>query len=339
MERNKIENFLNTIDPNDNIVFRYIDKTGKAWLIDKEKALSSRDTNIYFLWWVRQWAERITDHDIEYTNYIRVDLDIKKWLKQYFNIEATKEDILQCIDELKDLLADNQFFKEWRYIVFSWSGCHLYYVHSNPIKFEWQMTPKIWKYAMKRIYAQFDNVLWESYPHLYADEAICNSARIMRMPGSINQKNWEMCYVVYEQDIESSLFSHILALWLNEDKRRKEENKRKAEEMAKLKADLLKSWWADTNLKYEIINRIPAYIIAQLLLPEFEFNWRKNFKTDTWFKWYFYNEETNSICNWWSREFNWWDSWSCYPNFTLVEKHLWLSKNETFKRFESKFNL
>ncbi len=55
------------------------------------------------------------------------------------------------------------------------------------------MTPKVWQLAMKRIYNQYNKAivatLGEDYTYCFADTAVCNTARIMRLPGSINQKH------------------------------------------------------------------------------------------------------------------------------------------------------
>jgi len=55
-------------------------------------------------------------------------------------------------------------------------------------------------------------------------------------------------------------------------------NDKRAEEIAEMKKQLVANGGGDTDLKYEIINRFPAYIIAQILLPQFVFDNKKNFK-------------------------------------------------------------
>jgi hypothetical protein len=39
----------------------------------------------------------------------------------------------------------------------------------------------MWQLAMKRIYKQF-NVLMGDYEYLFTDTAVCNTARVMRLP-------------------------------------------------------------------------------------------------------------------------------------------------------------
>ncbi|MDA3855013.1 MAG: hypothetical protein PF569_02050 [Candidatus Woesearchaeota archaeon] len=44
---------------------------------------------------------------------------------------------------------------------------------------------------------------------LYADNACKNIARILRLPGSVNQKNGSLVKIIAEQDIKSELISNI----------------------------------------------------------------------------------------------------------------------------------
>jgi hypothetical protein len=76
-------------------------------------------------------------------------------------------------------------------------------------------------------------------------------------------------------------------------------------------------------------------------LPEFPYNWRRNFKNQKWwFTWYYYNESTNSICNWGSRYFLFdWDTSSCWDNFQLIKRSKNFTNAETFRFFKDLLNL
>jgi hypothetical protein len=55
-------------------------------------------------------------------------------------------------------------------------------------------------------------------------------------------------------------------------------------------------------------------------LPQFSYNSKWNFKNwKKWFTWYYYIAETNTICNWWSKHFNWWNEKSCWNNFSIIK--------------------
>lgn len=334
----EVEKFIEVISPKVPMVYRSIATTWIAKTITKEEALSNKDDNIYFLWGLSEWASRMTDSDIEEIHYIRLDIDIKKWVKEFLWADIDGWDILAYIDEIKETLDDSDFLNDWSYIVFSWWGCHIYYSNTEWVKIDNTITPKVWQLAMKRIYSRYDLEIDDQ--SIWADKAVCNTARIMRLPDTINQKHWEECKIIYsEPDRQSKMLSYVKPLGLDELKKKEELTKQRAKEIDLMRQKLVAEWWQDTDLKYEIINRLPAYLIAQMLLPQFSFDGKKNFTKEGKLKWYYYVEETNSICNWWSEEFAWGSTESCWNNYSLVEKQLWLSKADTFKFFEEKFTL
>lgn len=340
----QLEKFLSVLSPKNPMVFRSISARGIPETISKEDAISDKTKNVYFLWGVRESAQRMTDNDIELINYIRLDIDIKKWVQESMGVTPDKWDIEWFIGEIKWAIETNAFLKDWSYIVFSGWGCHIYYsaVWGCPIKDSTDV--KVWQLAMKRIYALYDKTitenLWEDYSCVFSDKAVCNTARIMRLPWSVNQKNWATCSILYEEpDRQSPLLGHVRSLWLDELKKKTELSKVRQTEIEAMKKTLIASWGWDTDLKYEIINRLPAYIIAQVILPMFVFDWKKNFKDNWKLKGYYYVGETNSICNWGSEEFAWGTTESCWNNFSLIERHLSLTKAQTFKWFEEKFKL
>ena len=340
----QIEKFISVMSPDVPMVYRAISKCWKSTTIWESNAISNKEDNIYFLWWVNKNATRMTDHDLDTIHYIRLDIDIKKWIMESLWVEADRGDIEWFTKEIIDALKKNEFLKDFSYVILSWWGCHIYYSNKVWVDINKEVTPKVWQLAMKRIYKLFDETIinncWEDYSYINADKAVCNTARIMRMPGTINQKKWEPCVIFYEDpDCQSLLLWHVKALWLKSLKENQELSEKRTLEIEDMRQQLIAQGWWDTDLKYQIINKFPSYIIVQLLLPEFPFDWRKNFK-DSWkLKGYYYVAKTNSICNWGSHEFNWWTTESCWNNFSLVGRHLGLSKEETFRFFEDNFNI
>ena len=333
----QVDKFLMTLSPLWDVRFRSIDTDGVAQEIDREDAYNITYKNIYFLWWVRPGAEQLRDIDIQYINYIRLDIDIKKQATKALWVEPTKDEILEFIDEIKKILNVNIFFKEWRYLVYSWGWLHIYYTNDSWIELWKDMTHDIFSYAMKRLYKKYNTIV--DNPIFEADMAVSNAARIMRLPGSINQKNDQECAILYEQEEEASIFSHIKSLWVAEKTEREEELRKQKVDIDELKHKILEHS-SYSNELYEVINKIPAYLIAQLLLPEFKYDGKKNFLSPwKWYTWYYYFEATNSICNGWSRYFDWGTEVSCWNNYSLVKNFLELENREVFEWFKKIFKL
>lgn len=324
----KLREFIK--DVNQKWLIEY-SKINNSWcyVINEEEAFTNKDDNIYFLWWTK-WQWRSKDSDIEYVSYVRFDLDIVKNCQELYWADITYEELDEIIIELKDSL-EWTFFKNWRYIVNSWRGIHIYLIWDaikiSPIDFS------LW---VKRLYNIFYSLFKESHPHFEPDYACSNISRIMRLPWTINQKNKKECKIVFFQDKKSDLTQlQLLADAEKEEQRIKQlENQKKIEEAL----SKYKDWW---NELYELINtQIPAWQIAQLLVPQFPFNWRKNFKNEKWwFCGYYYVADSNSICNWWSRYFNWWDENSCWSNFELIKRSKNFTNAEVFAFYKDLLKL
>ena len=334
----EIEKFIEVLSPIFPMVYRTISKEWIPKTVWESYALANKTDNVYFLGWVNPDAERMTDGDIGIINYIRLDIDIKKWVLEAYGAEPDKEDLIDTINEIKDSIDENEHLKDRSYIVMSWWGCHIYYSNKKGVDMDKEVTPKVWQLAMRRIYELYDGIMEEEYK--YSDKAVCNTARIMRLPGTINQKNWAECTIMYARpEVQSPLLGHVKALGQDALNKTKLLSKKRAVEIAQMREQLIANGGWDTDLKYEIINKMPAYLIAQILLPQFKFDNKKNFKNWGKLKWYYYVADTNSICNWGSEEFGWWWTESCWNNHSLVKRQLNLTDADTFKWFESKFNI
>ena len=118
------------------------------------------------------------------------------------------------------------------------------------------------------------------------------------------------------------------------EKERKRENKKENREIKREQEikEQLKNFSQDENEFYNKINAIPAHQIAQLLIPEFKLNKNgKNFDNNKWWlTWYYYVEETNTICNGWSRYFEWGSTESCWNNFSMIKNFKNFTNKETF---------
>lgn len=336
MRNIEIDKFIEVMSPIYPMVYRTISTTWIPKTVSESYALTNKEDNVYFLGWVNPDAERTTDADIGIINYIRLDIDIKKWVIEAYWTEPNKEDIIDIINEIKESIDSNEHLKDWSYIVMSWGGCHIYYSNKKGINIDKEVTPKVWQLAMRRIYELYDSIMEEEYK--YSDKAVCNTARIMRLPWTINQKNWLQCTIIYARpDQQSPLLGHVKALGQDALNKTKLLSTKRAREITLMREQLIANGGWDTDLKYEIINKMPAYLLAQILLPQFKFDNKKNFKNWWKLKWYYFIADTNSICNWWSAEFAWWSVESCWNNFSLIQRQLNLTNAETFKWFEEKF--
>lgn len=344
----QIEKFINTLSPVHPMIYRAISKEWIPSTISEDIALTNKEKNIYFLWWLSPKATRMTDHDIDIIHYVRLDIDIKKWVQEIMEVEADPWDIEWFTYEIKQALDKNEYLKDRSYVVFSWWWCHIYYSNKEWVKIDNEVTPKVWQLAMKRIYTLYNKSLEDFYTDetnpspemLKADQAVCNTARIMRMPWTINQKHWVECKILYENpDAQSKILWLVKSIWLDALKKSKELSEVRKKEIEEMRKKLIEEWWADMDLKYQIINKFPAYLIVQILKPEFIYDGKKNFRTMWKMKWYWYVEQTNSICNWWSHEFSWWTTESCWDNFTIVKRELWLTSKKTFEWFEDHFKI
>jgi len=123
----------------------------------------------------------MTDHDIKTIHYVRLDIDIKKQCLEFMGLIPDEDDIITFTNEIKEKLETNEFLKDWSYIVYSGGGCHIYYSNTVGVDINDRVTPKVWQLAMKRIYTLYDDTIGDE-EYLYSDKAVCNTARIMRLP-------------------------------------------------------------------------------------------------------------------------------------------------------------
>lgn len=325
-----IEEFLSRISPEwTQIEFTAI-KDWVAWQITKEQALNNKTANIYVLWGVDinldiTQVKRVSDDNITLKNYFCIDIDLRTnmWWTEVTN-EEIKQEAINVINELNNI----DYFNERAYLIFSWNWFHIYYIWDAI-----QISKEEYSLWVSRIFKKFDTLIWDPYT---SDKMCKNIARILRLPWSVNQKNWAKVEILKQQNIKSRLVSNIKELAKAEQEEIDIINKQKQKE---IEATLSKFSW-DENKFYEAINKqIPAYQIAQLLIPEFPFDWKRNFKNNKWwFTWYYYVRETNSICNWGSRFFARWTESSCWSNFELIKRTKNFTNKETFAFFRAILN-
>lgn len=316
-----IENFKSN---NSKVEFYSLDEKKIFKTITEEQVQINKTDNIYFTYWLDNNSKTRKSDDYVEKRWFMLDLDIRKNFELEFWEKISDDDIIEEANNIiKNLNKELKEFSDFSYIVFSWNWLQIHYL------WDWQYyTPEEYLIWVKEIYKIWDSFWWSKIYE--ADPACANISRVMRMPWTINQKNGAEAKVIYS-NFQISKIANKISYYAN--KRIWEENQIKQEQEEKIKQKFSNS----ENNFYEEINKIPSYIIAQYLIPQFNLNknW-KNFNNEVWwFTWYFYNKETNTICNWWSRHFNWWEVSSCYNNFALVKHFHNLTNKDTFEFFKN----
>jgi len=332
-----LDKFLNDLQSWD------IEYNNLKTVLTKEQAISNTTENIYFLAGVKSWLDkRASDSDIISKKYFCIDLD----MRNNCNFEITDEDIISEWKRIaKYLFNEDNMLWAWRYIVFSWNWLHIYYTFP-----EQEFDIENYSYWVQDIYEQWD--AWWGDKLRYADHACKNIARILRLPWTINQKNWAKVEIIAYQDMDCGF--DIQWRWLNELDRLlyeqdREKRKRLEDFEKKSKIETLITWWSYKSKKKEMeiffnkLDAIPAYLVSEKLLPQFKFHSNeRNFLSDSkkWnrFTWFFYSKDLNAIINWGSSYYNFWETASWYSPTVLVKNHFWMNWKEVVAWFKANFN-
>ncbi len=138
------------------------------------------DSNIYFLGGVKPETgkSRASDIDVKKKNYFYFDLDLRKSDPTKFK---TDEDIMYIVDTFFiPMLNDHPLLSQWRYVVFTGNGIHIYYFF-DPVEVK---DKGFWRVGLAKMIAEA-----ETYLDTKIDHSCVNASRIARFPGSRNQKN------------------------------------------------------------------------------------------------------------------------------------------------------
>lgn len=164
-------------------------------------------------WTDEFWKNKITDANIKETNRIYVDLDLRKQSKE----KLSDDDIRSLAKILKEMLDEHPLFKQWSYIIFSWNGLHVYYVWDYI-----SIAPDIYAKISKAFYEMFDREILQTEPLNFCptDKQNQNISRLMRLPGSYNQRKSfpelgsVQVEILYEQDVKCDyLETHQQHVW------------------------------------------------------------------------------------------------------------------------------
>lgn len=211
----KIKNFLSNFWELEHIELSQWYNT--CYSIDE---MEDRFDNLFFCWGVAKpktwWAKRTTTKkDIIYKNYFAIDIDLRKQYAQINNCElkdVSDEALLEQISAIKDMLSQNELLKQWRFIIFTWNWCHIYFVWNKQI-----ISAEDYQDWVKEIYRSWniftDSIRWE-FNYFYSDNSTANIDRILRLPYSFNTKetnpHWkEIVKILHQQDVNCEMLDKL----------------------------------------------------------------------------------------------------------------------------------
>lgn len=181
------------------------------------------DHNLFFLGGVKEdptmKTERASDADILKKNYFYIDLDLRK-----AHPEMTDADIKDSAKTWKELLELDRELRDWRYIVFTGNGLHIYYMF-EPVEVA---DKNAWKMGLTEYIKRAETLLSENIDH-----ACVNVARIARLPSSFNHKSEPPKHVeiIDFQDKYAAFGATIQRTGAERMEKIKEDNERKASEL------------------------------------------------------------------------------------------------------------
>lgn len=138
--------------------------------------------DLYFLGGVDplRKMERARDEDVRKKGHFFIDLDIRaQWKKE--GSEIGDGEIKELGEWLAGALAEHPFLGKWRYIVFTGNGLHVHYF-GGPVDVR---STEHWREGMTRLLETFEKVT-----KMMPDKGCTNAARLCRLPGSFNNKDW-----------------------------------------------------------------------------------------------------------------------------------------------------
>lgn len=150
--------------------------------------------NKYFLANVDNWdGMRSKYNDISKRKYIFFDIDIRKDLKLW-----DTEDLTPHVDSIIDKLDKSEWFYQWDYVVFSWNWIHIYYIDDFVTEIRNQNEHDNIRFWIWEACDEITKITWYE-----ADKWAAKISQIIRLPWTINKKDWlsaKECYIYKVND-------------------------------------------------------------------------------------------------------------------------------------------
>lgn len=295
-------------------------------------SISEKSENIFFLGGIREWLlQRASDNDIISKNYFVIDLDIRSEYLKSMLVPCTTEYIIHTAYAIIWLLRKHKYFSEWRFILFSGNGLHIYYIWDT-LTVPNQITKETYSAWVETIYREFQEYVRCEW--IKPDYNCRNISRIMRLPGTINKKNGLLCRVLYSQPISSRLVNELFIRGAKSIEKQLSIDNEKEIIYKKEQKERIKKSWDQENI-YEMINKeFPAYHFAEeingfKLAP----NWRNFINEKGWYCWYWYNKEKNIILNGGSSHY--FLNHNGYNPYMIVKEYHNFTDKQTFEFFKN----
>lgn len=294
----------------------------------KECKPMNKDENFYFLAWVTDPKIRNRDNQIKVKNYFAFDLDCRSLIAK--DNEMNPEDIpdseiLWIADFFVESMKDNEFW-DWRYIVFSWNGLHIYYTWKE-LRVPEDITASEYQDAMIAYQMEFRSIFWSAY--MIPDTACVNIWRIFRLPWSINQRSkypklWPIeCRILYTQDKDSEFVWEMPKIWKIVQQKRLQILQQEKEKREKQREVKIRSWELnrDSERMKDEINSIPIEDVFDKLwiIQHWWFTGRNwiDPRDRSYFSFYKDKENFIHVANSTTlAPYSWWKDW--LDNFSLV---------------------
>ena len=302
------------------------------------------DETCYFLSGVSDPTKRNMDNDIIEKNYFAFDFDIRNWFKTNESYDIPDDEIKETALDIGKYLLQNPYFwfEDWRFIVFSGGGFHLYYVWDK-LKVPDDITPK--QYSAWVLYLQEKFNRYMQIPYARPDKACRNIARIFRLPWTTNKKYWNKSEILISTEAHSKLVSQLPKLWnqqiaLDDELAELKAKKYHLETSYKLQKELITQW--DKDFLEQII-LVPAekILIESWKIPIKDFVREKNFvdPRDNSYYGFWKAQDGNYIVTGWSTTISPYSNWLEWLNpFSLVKWLYSLEDKEVYNWFRSYFS-
>lgn len=238
-------------------------------------------------WTQKLEQNQIKDDDIVEINKILIDIDIRKDHQKKTGKILSDEEITNMTHQLKDIVNKHDLFKNRSLIVMSGNGIHIHYIGKYI-----SMNKEIYSQKAQYFFNKFDDEILKKsdiFSEYKVDKANKNISRLVRIPGSINQRTafpdlWPIeVKILHEQDIFISFLEEDIQYPILE------KNKTAANKQHEYRSD--KERYIYKNMRKEFIDYICKS--TWLYLQEDGVNfWGKNNDQN---KVFFMNEKVNKL--------------------------------------------
>lgn len=315
-------------------------KSFLLWLwLDKDVEFSTIDSSwcrivtpkqgmddLYFVWKSKNAKNRSWKEDIYERNYFFIDYDVRA--EHYTKTKNVLSDweVMDYMMQVVDKIHNHPILWQWRYVVFSWNGFHIYYTTDSR-----DFDSNAYEEWVQSIYEMSDKFLDD--PILITDKSCRTINRISRLPWSYNTKRvskyWLKkedleCQVVFHEDRHCDAFISF-----------HEKLQQSKETMEIKKAKNVVSREMQKDNVYEAICEIDIRdIVCDHLWVQMQKD-NINFKSnnDGMNMWMFVSE--NLLVNTWSKHIMSDKPW--YNTFSFVKHEITKDDKETFLWFRRKY--